>query len=216
MKAKYIRISSAEQNTARQEINSNQFEKVYIDKISGAIKMEDRPEGKKLIKDIEAGKIKELHVVSICRLGRDLLDILTMVDFFNKHQVNMYVENIGMFSLINRKPNSTFSLIVSVLANVSALERSTLLERQRIGIELAKQRGSYKGRLYGTRMNDDELLEKYKKVVKELKNGESLRRAAAIGDCSLGTAQRVQRAYLKLQIPEISGIKVKVSSHVHS
>ncbi len=42
-------------------------------------------------------------------------------------------------------------------------------------------------------MNDQELLEKYKKVVIELKKGESLRRAARLGECSLGTAQRVQK-----------------------
>ena len=41
-------------------------------------------------------------------------------------------------------------------------------------------------------MTEAETLDKYKKVVKELNKGASLRRAAAIGECSLGTAQRVQ------------------------
>ena len=43
----------------------------------------------------------------------------------------------------------------------------------------------------GTKMTKSETLNKYKKVVKELNKGASLRRAAAIGKCSLGTAQRV-------------------------
>ena len=42
-------------------------------------------------------------------------------------------------------------------------------------------------------MTDDEVLSKYKVVVRELKNGESLRRASKIGGCSLGTAQKIQR-----------------------
>ena len=42
-------------------------------------------------------------------------------------------------------------------------------------------------------MTNEEILAKYKSVVRELKNGESLRRAAKIGGCSLGTAQKVQR-----------------------
>jgi DNA invertase Pin-like site-specific DNA recombinase len=73
------------------------------------------------------------------------------------------------------------------------MERSNMLERQRQGIELAKAKGTYKGRLYGTRMTDSEILAKYKMVVRELKNGQSLRRAAKLGECSLGTAQKIQR-----------------------
>jgi DNA invertase Pin-like site-specific DNA recombinase len=68
-----------------------------------------------------------------------------------------------------------------------------MLERQKAGIELAKLQGKYKGRLYGSRMTDDEFLKKYKKVEVELRNGESLRRASALGGCSLGIAQKVKR-----------------------
>ena len=42
-------------------------------------------------------------------------------------------------------------------------------------------------------MSNEQLLEKYEKVVMELEKGESLRRAAKLGECSLGTAQRVQK-----------------------
>ena len=48
-------------------------------------------------------------------------------------------------------------------------------------------------RLYGSRMTDEEFLKKYKKVEVELQNGESLRRAAKLGECSLGVAQKVKR-----------------------
>ena len=47
--------------------------------------------------------------------------------------------------------------------------------------------------MYGSRMTDDEFLKKYKKVEGELQNGESLRRASALGGCSLGVAQRVKK-----------------------
>ena len=46
-------------------------------------------------------------------------------------------------------------------------------------------------------MTDKETLAKYKKVVKELSNGESLRRSTSIGGCSLGTAQKIQRILKK-------------------
>lgn len=192
-KVKYIRVSTEDQNTSRQEVNSKEFSKIYIDKTSGSIKFAERKEASKLLTDIEKGLVTEIHISSICRLGRSIIDILTMVEFFNQKEIKLYVENLGMFSLIDGKPNQSFKLIVSVLGNVAELERTNMLERQRQGIELAKMKGTYKGRLYGTRMNDDEVLAKYKAVVKELKNGESLRRASKIEGCSLGTAQKIQR-----------------------
>ena len=123
-----------------------------------------------------------------------------MIEFFNEKSVKVFVENIGMYSLIDGKPNPSFKMIVSVLGNVAEMERNNMLERQKQGIELAKAKGIYKGRLYGTRMNDDEVLTKYKAAVKELKNGESLRRASKIGGCSLGTAQKIQRILLEKEV----------------
>jgi DNA invertase Pin-like site-specific DNA recombinase len=192
-KVKYIRVSTEEQNTGRQEVNAKEFSKVYTDKVSGSVKFTERKEAKKLLADIEAGFVNEVHIQSIDRLGRNIIDILTMVELFNQKSIKLFVENIGMYSLIDNKPNPSFKMIVSVLGNVAEMERNNMLERQRQGIEIAKANGTYKGRLYGTRMTDDEVLSKYKIVVRELKNGESLRRASKIGGCSLGTAQKIQR-----------------------
>ena len=196
-KVKYIRVSTLEQNTQRQQKNESDFNKTYVDKISGAISFFERSQGKKLIADINAGKIKEVHVLSIDRIGRNILDILTVCEFFTQKEVNLYVENIGMYSMIEGKQNPIFKMIVSVLGNVSEMERNHMLERQRQGIEIAKAKGVYKGRLYGTRMTTEEFLKKYKKVANELQNGESLRRAAALGGVSLGVAQRVKKAMYK-------------------
>jgi DNA invertase Pin-like site-specific DNA recombinase len=192
-KVKYIRVSTTEQNTGRQEVNAKEFSKIYIDKTSGAIQFIERKEAKKLLADIETGIVTEIHIASIDRLGRNIIDILTMVEFFNQKSIKLFVENIGMFSLIDNKPNPSFKMIVSVLGNVAEMERNNMLERQRQGIELAKAKGTYTGRLYGTKMTNEEILTKYKSVVRELKNGESLRRASKIGGCSLGTAQKIQK-----------------------
>lgn len=199
-KVKYIRVSTEEQNTGRQEVNAKEFSKIYIDKTSGSIQFTERKEAKKLLNDIEMGNVSEIHIASIDRLGRNIIDILTMVELFNQKSIKLYVENIGMFSLIDSKPNPSFKMIISVLGNVAEMERLNMLEKQRQGIELAKLRGTYKGRLYGTRMSNDEVLTKYKVVVRELKNGESLRRASKIGGCSLGTAQKIQRILQKKEV----------------
>lgn len=192
-KVKYIRVSTVEQNTSRQETNSSEFSKVYVEKASGAVKFVERHEAKKLLDDIHKHNITEIHLSSLERMGRDIIDILTMIEYFNSKSINLYVENIGMYSLINGKPNPTFKMIASVLGNVAEMERNNMLERQKEGIKLAKLKGKYKGRLYGSSMTNEEFLKKYKKVLVELKKGESLRRAASLGGCSLGVAQKVKK-----------------------
>lgn len=193
-KVKYIRTSTFEQSNERQKVNGDKYDHLYIDKCSGSISLEERPHGKKLLNKVQNGKIKEIHVSSIDRLGRNILDILQVLEELNNFKVNLFVENIGMNSLIDgEKPNPTFKMIVSVLGNVAEMERENMLERQRQGIAIAKAKGVYKGRVAGSKMSDKEFIEKYPKLIRELKAGESLRRAAALAGCSLGTAQKARR-----------------------
>lgn len=193
MKVKYIRTSTIQQNSGGQQTNIDKFDNSYVDVCSGVIKISERKEGMKMLAHVADGSISEIHVNAIDRLGRDILEILSVIEIFNEHAVKLYVENIGMYSIIDDKPNPIFKMIISVLGNLAEMERTNMLERQKQGIELAKLQGKYKGRLYGSRMSDDEFLKKYSKVVRELKGGESLRRAAALSGVSLGTVQRVKR-----------------------
>ena len=197
-KVKYIRVSTEEQNIERQIKNAKDFSKVYIDKVSGAISFSDRKEAKKLLRDIDAGLVSEVHISSIDRLGRNILDILTVLNILYEKSVTLFVENIGMYSIIDDKPNPVFKMIVSVLGNVAEMEREYLRERQKQGIDIAKAKGTYKGRLYGSKMTDEQLIAKYRVVVKELESGQSLRRAAKLGGCSLGTAQKIKRIINKI------------------
>jgi DNA invertase Pin-like site-specific DNA recombinase len=192
-KVKYIRCSTPDQNPERQKTNAKEFDKLYIDFCSGALRLSERKEGKKLLADIDGGLIGEIHISSVDRLGRSILEIVTILEYFLDKGVNLFVENLGMKSLINGKPNPTFKLICLVLGNVSEMEREIHLERIRQGVAIAKAKGVYKGRLYGTRMSEEQFLEKHKKVVKELNAGQSLRRAAALCGCSAGTVQKVKR-----------------------
>jgi len=192
-KVKYIRVSTDVQNTERQSKNAKDFSKLYVDKVSGAVRFSERKEAKKLLRDIEAGLISEVHVSSIDRLGRNILDILTVIELLNEKAISLFVENIGMYSMTEGKQNPAFKMIISVLGNVAEMEREYIKERQRQGIDIAKAKGIYTGRLNGSKMTDNQLLEKYKIVVKELtENKQSIRRAALLGGCSLGTAQKIK------------------------
>ena len=89
-KVKYIRVSTEEQNIGRQEINAKDFSKTYVDRVSGSVKFSERKEAKKLLADIEAGLVSEVHILSVDRIGRNIIDILTMVEFFNNKSIKLF------------------------------------------------------------------------------------------------------------------------------
>lgn len=189
MKARYIRISTPDQKLERQLIKQHPDEKLYIDIISGSVPFKERPEGIKLLNDKE---VKYITVHAIDRLGRNLIDILTTLQHFDDNYIKLKVENLGIESLVDSKPNPAFKLIISVLANIAEMERNTMLERQREGIEIAKAKGLYKGRVRGSRESVDQVLAKYPNVIRRLKEGQSLRNTAKLCDVSLGTVQKVK------------------------
>lgn len=193
MRARYNRISTPNQNIERQLIKKLDNEVLYNDVISGAIEFNKRPKGIKLLDDIKSKKIKSVSVSSIDRLGRSTIDILQTLDFFNNNHVNLRVDNLGLESIVNDKPNSVFKLIVSVLANVSEMERQTLRERQLEGIAIAKAKGTYKGRIRGSKESVEDFLSKHKEVVKYLKKQHSLRDVVKLTNVSLGTVQKVKK-----------------------
>jgi DNA invertase Pin-like site-specific DNA recombinase len=79
--ANYIRTSHYLQNIATQVDKIETGWKVYEDKgISGRLAFEDRPAGKRLLDDVRKGKIKEVKVLRIDRLGRSVQNILETIN----------------------------------------------------------------------------------------------------------------------------------------
>lgn len=192
MKARYVRVSTGNQNIARQLEKSYPDEKIYVDIISGAVPFAKRPAGEKVIGDIKINKISYLTVSSIDRLGRNLIDILSNIEMMTLYGIVLKVDNLGLESLVNGKPNSAFKLIISVMGNLAEMERTTLLERQAEGIAIAKALGKYTGREIGSVESDESFFKKYNEVVKNLKKGTSIRDVAKICNVSPSTVQKVK------------------------
>lgn len=192
MKARYNRISTANQNIERQLAKQHSDEVLFNDVVSGTTPFNKRKKGNELLQAISEGKFNYVAVSSIDRLGRNLYDITQTLEFFKKNDITLRVDNLGMESRVLGKPNQTFNLIVGVLANVAEMEHETLLERQREGIAIAKANNTYKGRVRGSVESDDEFISKYKEVVKFLKMGKSLRDTVSRCSVSLGTVQKVK------------------------
>lgn len=193
-KARYVRVSSGSQNTIRQTIKQHQDELVFIDVISGAVAFNDRPQAQLLIKEIEAGTIDYLTVESIDRIGRDAFNIQSTIQYFNSKGVNLKIENLGVESMVNGKVSMTFKMISDILANVAELTRTNIREAQAQGIKIAVAQGKFKGRVKGSSASDEEVLNKYKSVVKAIKQHPELsyRKIAGIAGVSLGTVQKVK------------------------
>ena len=88
MKAKYIRVSSLKQKLDRQTTSTKDF-KLYEDKISGLIPFNERAAGKKLIKDIELGKINYVIIHSVDRLGRNVVEMQKQLNWFIENRVQI-------------------------------------------------------------------------------------------------------------------------------
>ncbi len=197
-RARYNRISSPNQNLERQLKRNHPDEKIFNDVISGSVAFKHREKGKELIKAIEDDKVDFISVTAVDRLGRNLSDLINTLEYFNERGVTLRVDNLGIESMVEGKPNPVFKLILSVLGNVSEMERDNLRERQLEGIAIAKANGKYKGRVRGSSMSDKEFLRKYAKVVKEIKSHENLpvRKIAKLSGVGTGTVQRVKMALI--------------------
>lgn len=171
MKARYIRISTASQSTLRQLVKAHPDEKLFIDVCSGSIPFSERLEAIKLNNEIAMGRFDTISVASVDRLGRNSFDVQKMLNHFQSHNINVFIDNLGISSIVNGKSNSIFKIITDVLANVASMERESLLERQREGIAAAirKNPNTYKGRLKGTVDTDEEVLAKHRSLVKIIK-----------------------------------------------
>ena len=140
MKVGYIRISSADQNTARQEVLMRELgvEQVYIDKMSG--KNTDRPELKKMMSFVREGDT--VIVESISRFARNTRDLLDLVEQLTKKRVEFVSKKEAIDTTT---PTGKFML--TIFGAVAELEREYILQRQREGIAIAKENGIYKGRI---------------------------------------------------------------------
>lgn len=139
MKIGYVRVSTEEQNTARQEIMLRELgvDELFVDRASG--KNADRPELNRMMNFVRRGDT--VIVESISRFARNTRDLLDLVEQMTAKQVEFVSRKEAIDTTT---PTGKFML--TVFAAVAELEREYILQRQREGIAIAKQQGKYRGR----------------------------------------------------------------------
>ena len=181
----YIRVSSADQNLARQEetLKPYDLDRVFADKASG--KNLERPEFQRMIEFVREGD--ELYVCSMDRMARNLNDLLTITTRLQEKGVTVHFLKEKIALDPTGETSAMTKLLMSMMGAVAEFERALIRERQREGIAVAKANGAYKGR---SRSVTDEQIEKMKELVE---TGVPLAKAARKVGVSRATAYR----YLK-------------------
>lgn len=139
MHVAYVRVSTVEQNEARQVEAMQQYniEKWFTEKVSG--KNINRPMLQELLGFVRQGDVVHIHDFS--RLARSTKDLLDIVETLQQKGVTL-VSNKE--KLDTSTPTGT--LLLTMIGAINEFERTNLLERQREGIDIARCKGKYRGR----------------------------------------------------------------------
>ena len=164
----YARVSSKDQNLERQLYRAKQVkaDKIFQDKKSG--KNTERAGLKEMLNYIREGDT--LEVVSLERLSRNYTDIKKLVQIVKEKKVKLLIDDLPVTHTGNDLvDNFLLDMMISLMGFVAENERQKIRERQRQGIERAKQKGKYRGRMkkYAPNSNDREGRLVYKGIVND-------------------------------------------------
>lgn len=204
--AYYLRTSHYLQNISTQVDKIEDGWKVYKDEgISGRIEFSSRPSGRRLLQDIKDGKITEVKILRIDRLGRNVQDILQTINTIHSYGVPINSLSEGITTLDDKgNVTPTTGLLVNVLSSLSEFFYHQNREKIMNGIELAKKQGKYKGRVPGSVQDISTYMNKpkTKKMLEMLKQGNSVRSIVRILECSPNSIYKLKK--LSQMSPELS------------
>ena len=139
MNIAYIRVSTIEQNESRQleGLKKYNIDKIFEEKISA--KNMSRPKLQEMLDFAREGD--SIYIWDFSRLARSTKDLLEIVE-------KIKIKGINLISVKENLDTNTATgkLMLTMIGAINEFERANLLERQKEGIIIAKQKGKYKGR----------------------------------------------------------------------
>ena len=155
----YARVSTEDQHLDRQlaELEKLGLKKIFTDQCSGK---DTEREGFQLMMDyVRDGD--ELYVLSMDRLARSTVDLLTVTQTLKEKGVSVHFLKENVHIVPHGEASAISDLLLTMLGAVAQFERSLIRERQAQGIALAKKRGVYKGR----KPISDDVIEKAREMI---------------------------------------------------
>lgn len=140
----YARISSSDQNVARQLDQLKGVDKLFQEAMSGASK--DRPRLKAMLDYIREGD--RVVVTELERLGRNNMELTDVMNEIQTKGATLEVLNLPTLRGIedDNLRRLLNNLILEIYKYQAQAERDRIKERQAQGIAIAKAQGKYKGR----------------------------------------------------------------------
>lgn len=193
----YVRCSTIEQNSDRQRVNENDFDKVIEDRCSGTMSMFSRTGGGELKKLIDLNLVSSISIWQIDRCGRDLHDILSFIKYTTERKIPVKFINQGLCTIHdNGDENPISKMVISILGVVAEMERKLTLERQKEGVAIAKLKGNvYLGRKPNTKEDPLKFLSKSKnkRALELLKKNYRGSEVAKITGLNINTVTKVKK-----------------------
>lgn len=202
----YSRVSSVtdRQNTDRQIADLQAYAgrnelnviSVYSEHISGAKRNEERTVLMECLDYCINNNVDTLLLSELSRLGRSTLQVLKSLDILHSHGVNVYIQNLNLNTLLdNKEVNPLASIVITVLAEMSSIERSNIVYRLQSGRANYLANGGTVGRKKGSVKSMEQKKEEYKDVITHLKKGISIRNVAKITNKGVATVQRIKTEF---------------------
>lgn len=169
-------------------------------------RLTSRPELQQLLTLCQSGQIGKVLVTEFSRLGRLRGETPMVMQQIAEYGVSIYAHNIGLETLLDTgRINPATAMIQAVMNEMYAQETERSSERIISGQQEAKRKGTHIGRPTGTTKSDRKLLDEYPFVVKDLRDGISIRRIANFRDVAKSTVEKVKGAVARVR--NIEGIE---------
>lgn len=203
----YARVSSVSdrQDTSRQiedlrkYANLRDIEVVatFEEHISGAKKNEERQILTDCLEYCTTNSVHYLLLSELSWLGRSTLQVLRSLEVLHEAKVSVYIQNLGLYTLQpDGKVNPIVSILITILAEMSNIERSNIVYRLNSGRSNYIAKGGKLGRKTGSIKTEEKKREEYKEVIQLLKKGYSVRNVAKLQGIGISTVQRVKNIFV--------------------
>ena len=192
---KYQRTSTTSQEGNRFQLDTDSYDCIYFDRgVSGLIPFDQRTEAKKIIKLIEAKKVKNIVVEELRDIARDISGTINILKYFEDNGVCVTIKAFSLHSHVDGKKNELWNLVTGIMSSLYSMELENLRTRTRNGLIAYQLRGGKLGRKIGTHENESKFLAKPKniEISRFLKMGKSVRDIAGRLNVSTATVQKVR------------------------
>lgn len=148
-----------------------------------------------LLDEAKKGTFTKVVISEVSRLGRRAKEIRKILDDLHQLGITVVFQQLGVESLdADGKETLISRLIIAIYAEFAQAEREQLSERIKSGLAHARSQGRTPGRKLGSVESPEQIVEKYKPVVKALNQGLSLRQTQAVCSVSRTTVCKVRKA----------------------